>query len=232
MFKSARITFLVLGALLIGITLFIGFLFVDPANRTNAFWYTISGIMLSEAFLALTAMDLGGNHGDRALPFRFANGLVGIFYFVFALLMLIAFACDVEARTILVLEILGLFAALIVYFLLGLATRATSDQAAQFRAERVNKKRFKVEIEFIRTDVQPLLASNETLAKKFSKLSDLARFAPESLAGVEDLDQEIFDWIVKLQNAGEAKTETEIEAAVDKLVLLFQKRQILTKELR
>lgn len=232
MFKSARIIFLVLGALLIGITLFVGFVFVDPVNRTAAFWYTISGIMLSEVFLALSAMDLGGNQGDRALPYRFGNGLIGVLYFVFALLMIIPFACGVQANTILLLQIIGLFAAVVVYALLGLAARAISGQAAEFRAERVNKKKFKVEIEFVRIELQPMFASNGELGKQFAKLSDLARFAPESLAGMEDLDQEIFDWIVKLQNAGETKAETEVAAAVDKLVQLFQKRQILARELR
>ena len=232
MFKSARIMFFVLGGLLVGITLFIGLLSVDSASRTAAFWYTMAGIMLSEVLLALSVMDLGGNHSDRALPYRIGNGVISILYFCFTLTMLIVYCCDANEKTILVLQIVGLFAALIFYVLLGLATRATSEQAAKFQAERVNKKRFKVEIEFTKTDLQPLFSSNKNLEKQFSKLSDLARFAPESLEGVEQLDQEILDGIVKLQNAAEAKAEPDIEAAIDKLILLFQKRQILAKELR
>ena len=232
MFKSPRAMFFVLGGLLVGITLFIAFLFVDPANRTNSFWYTISGIMLSEVMLSLSVMDLGGNHGDRAMPFRFCNGLVSILYFCFTLIMLVVYWYDADEKTIRVLQIVGLFVALTLYVLLGLAARSVSDQAAKFQAERVNKKRFKIEIEFLKTELLPFFSSNKNLEKQFMKLADLARFAPESLAGVEQLDQEIFDGIATLQNAAGTKNEIDIDKSISNLILLFQKRQILAKELR
>ena len=232
MFKSARAMFLILGCLLVGVTLFTSFLFVDPVNRTHAFWYTISGILLSEVLLSLTVMDLGGNHKDHAFIYRFSSGIVSISYFVFTLIMLLAYWGDASAKTILLLEIIGLFIAIIAQVVVGLATRSVSEQSAKFKAERLNKRRFKIEIQSIKMDIAPFFNDNEKLKKQFSKLSDLARFAPESLDGLEDFDQEIFEGISRLEEVIEVKKEEEIETAVSKLISLFQKRQILAKESR
>ena len=232
MFRSAKTMFFILGGLLIGITLFTGFLFVDPVGRTRAFWYTISGIMLSEVFMTLSVMDLGGNHGDRALPYRFCNGLIGILYFVFTMVMLIVFCCDAAAETILIMQIIGLFAALVFYVLFGLAAKATSDDASRFQAERISKKRFNVELQSLKIDMAPLFQTDPRLNRQFLLLADLARFAPESIEGTEPIDREIFDGIAKLREAVEGEAPEKAEAAADHLISLFQKRQILVRESR
>lgn len=232
MFKSSKAMFFMLGALLIGITLFIGVMVVEAASRGHEFWYTMAGIMLSEVLLSLSVMDLCEHHGDKGILFRLSSGMVSVMYFLFTLAMVVVYCHDAGERTILILQILGLFAALILHVLLNLAGHSTAKQAEETQARQANKKKFKTEIECLKMDLEPFFSSSKTLEKKFLNLSDLARFAPDGLEGLENVDQNIFDGISALQKTAEAKNAAEIEASVDKLIVLFQKRQVLAKGAR
>ena len=231
MLKSSKVVFFALGALLIAITLMIGIILVDPANRVSTFWFTMIGIMLSEFLLALSVMDLCQNHGDKGILFRLSSGMVSVLYFLFTLAMLVVYSQGAGEKTILIMQILGLFSALVLHVLLGLAGHSVAQQTGDFEAQQANKKRFRAEIDCLKPDLAPLFSSNKALEKKFLTLSDLARFAPDGLDGLEDRDQEIFDGIAALQKTAEAKKEAEIESSIDKLIVLFQKRRTFAKGL-
>lgn len=232
MFRSPKIMFSLLGGLLAGITFFIGFLMVEPANRTSTFWYMISGFILSEVMLTLSVMEIGGNHTERSALYRVGNCLISIFYFLFSFIVLGVYLCDGSVKTIRIMQVLGLFIALTAHVLFGLACHAITEQTTRFKAERENKKKFKIELECVKSDLLPFLVTSKNINKQFLQLLDLAKFAPESVAGVEPLDQQIFDGISKLQSAVGVKDEKEIEITVCELISFFQKRQILAKDSR
>ena len=234
MFKSPRIILLLPGALCIGITLFAGMLLVKFELRTSPYWYTIGALMMAEAMLFLTLMDIGGNHRDRAMPHRIGNVLVSVFYLFFTLIMLIPYMAGASADAIRLLQVIGLFAALTLHILFGLAHRAVDAQARQFAAERADIVNFRIEVESFRVEYAELLRKTPELHKEMQELSDAVRFAPESVAGAEAVDFRIAAAFERLKKSaqGENVDSTELADGIRELLTLFRKRQILIRELR
>lgn len=233
MFKSPRVILLIPGALCIGITLFAGMLLVQPESRTSPYWYTMGALMTAEAMMFLTFMDIGGNHRDRAMPYRIGNVLISIFYLLFTFVMLIPYTAGASTDAIRLLQVAGLFIALVLHILFGLAHRATASQARQAATERASITNFKVEIESFRVEYAKLLQTPE-LQKEMLELSEAIRFAPESIAGSEAADSRIETAIDRLKKCAQVEETDpqELSGVIRELLTLFRKRQILIRELR
>ncbi len=232
MFSSPTVLLPVLTVLLCGISLAIAFFSVESAARGYEFWYVMLGILLAEVSLGFSFMDIGGNHGDRAYLYRLGNVMTGIVYMAFSLLMLIPYAMDASATLLLSLELLGLFAALVLHVCFGWANHATAAQDRLDRGSFLVRKKSKLDLQALYSDHEEFFTDNRELGKSCRELLDTAACASDSVSGSEEVDAELQSNIMMLRGSVEAADAEATAKQIRRLLAIYNKRQALIRELR
>ncbi len=232
MFKNWRIASFIIFPLLAAFTLVIAMnVDLNDSIQKEPFWYVISGIVLSEIMLMLSTADIGGNHSDKGLLYRVGNNIISLFYFCFALGMLIPLYLGMKCTWVLILEFVGLFVTLSLHLGYAVITHTTAEKASNQQRRLSDRKQFYTSLAYIK----PLLiekTSDDSLIHKFDQLIECAKFSSESLPGSEEINEGISNEIDSLKKCLEQNDLKNLKKVLDHLIYSFQKREIQIKTLR
>ena len=227
MFKYKRLILSLLFLLLGGFTWLCADHFVS--EKTRAFWYLLGGIWTGELLLAANVIFIPNSNG-KSLPFRLGEISVNILYLLFAFLMIIPFCNDsLTSHGMLLWEIGGLLVALAMFCFFGFARQDVQSEDAESHVAMAKRDFFRDELARLRFEKREVLNGSKDAESAFLKLIDEADYAPESIAGSEDCDQEIRTGLLELE---EGKSADELISSAEKLLDLFARRKHLIIRLR
>ena len=223
MFRYKRLILSVFVVLLIVFTWLIAFLLTD--SWSNALWYQMCGIWISEALLGVVLVGFG-NNSERALPSRMGNVVVGVLHLVYSFLML-TLTCGETGVLLWVLG--GLILALLLHTLFAFMQRDIKDDEAAQKAVFSLRNDLMAALEMLEVTKREMIVGDAALAKEFGKLKDAARFVSDGVPGCESADAEIRDGLAALKQCADAESMTR--AAVE-LTARIGVRQNVVKRLR
>ena len=222
MFLYRRTILTIFAVLAIAFTWLVAFMVTD--SWSNAFWYQMAGIWISEALLAVVVITMFGN-SDRALPLHAGNVIVGILHLIYSFLLL-----SISSETASLLWVLGgLLVALLMHAFLGFAQRRVKDDAIAERKAFSLRNELMTALEMLEVGQREMITGNAALTKEFGKLKDAARFISDSVPGGESADEEVRAGLAGLRQCSDAEAMTR--AAVD-LTARIGVRENVMKRLR
>lgn len=223
MFAYKKIWFGILTLIIIAATFAVSR--VVTSEFAAGYWYAVGSIMLAE--LQCGAIVIAWLNSDlRTSPVFGGNIVVAVLYLIFALFMLII---NVSATSLFVTHLLAIVVVLILQVLLCLVSNSISGNAKTQDAALLDKKNFVLKLEEFKLKQRAWLSADPVLAKKIAALLDNARFAPESVAGVEDIDLQA---LLKLDTLCNSPEPAAASACADEIKAIFEFRKEKIKNLR
>lgn len=230
--------------LVIALTVTIMLLATDSDTRTRFFWMSFGSLLFSELLMGLNFMDIAGSGSQKEMPFKVAQSVVSVTYFLFALTLALL-AGKFESFTAYyitqVIPALGVSLFTITFVTAQYARRSSDDASAAGRAS-------KVEIQLLLTDLienvkdLPVQEKLKPVLSGLRRISENARYAAEAVPGAEQVDQAVIQQIEKIKNQfaeiGQASGSDFsvqgqlLEKSVNKLEHLFKQREFSIKQLR
>lgn len=224
MFGYKRSILSIFAVLLIAFTWLVAFL-TTSWPWTNALWYQVGGIMVSEALLGFVAIGFS-NNSERALPFRAGNMVVGVLHLIYSFAML-ALSCSENCVLLWVLG--GLIAALLMHAIFAFAQHDMKESEAAEKAAFGLRNELITTLEMLEVAKKDMIGGDADLAKSFEKVKDAARFVSDGVPGCENADAEVRSALSALAKCSDA--ESMNRAAAD-LVGRIEVRQNAVKRLR
>ena len=207
MFAKGRLMIGICTVLTVALTYVIGQ--HNVAELDNRFFYTVGGLMLSEALAGLICMELFKTD-KKGIAFVLGNGFIAGGYVLFTLIMLIPYLRGVSATGLLLTQIAGLLVAVICHVLLGMAhSSAGSLEKAQDASMR-SKKIFQLELERFKNEHAQLIAENPELSQKIMAIAEDIRHSSESTEASSEVDERIACVFLQLQEASKAEDACEV----------------------
>lgn len=230
--------------LIIAITAAIMLLTSSSDTRTRFFWISFGYLLFSELMLGLSFTDIAGSGSQKGMPFKVAQGLVSIAYFLFTLtLALLAKNFDsVAAYSITqMIPAFGVSIFTIALAAAQYARRSSDDAAASGRATKVE---INVLLADLVANVKELPFRNELtlVLSGLDRCLENVRYMAEAVSGAEQADwlvmQQIGCLAEQIQKAGQvlvsdrAMVVERIQSDVRKLEHLLKQREFSIKQLR
>ncbi|MBE6379469.1 MAG: hypothetical protein E7047_00885 [Lentisphaerae bacterium] len=226
MFSKNRIWVGIITLLCMAVTLAV-MLWVNYV-RDEAFVYTVGALLLGELMLGGSCMGLSKTEG-RLFPLTLTHSVISTGYMIFAFIMLLPFALDASELSLRIWHLLGLLAAVVLHIVATMARGTVADFEGQQAAALNNRKQFTLEVAKFAQLKKEWLTTDRALAKKVNDLQEKARYAADTLPGMEEVDGNIMSALAKL-NA--AETPDAALACVEEAGNLLDFRRKMVTSLR
>ena len=192
------------------------------------FAYTLGALLLGELLLGLGGMGLSKTEG-RLLPVMLSHSFINYYYMLFVLVMVVPFALDASELALRVIHVLGLLVVTVLHIIMFMAYRTTAEMEQRQKVALAAKKNFGMEITRFATVKKDWLNADRNLAKKVNDLQEKARYASDTLQGMEEVDCNISVALTKLNNAESPEAAL---TCIAEIANLFDFRRQLALSLR
>lgn len=224
MFAYKKLWIGVLTLIVIAVTFSISRYMTDCSRL--GYWYSIGSIMFGELQIGIVMMA-ALKSDDKSMLFFSGNLFVAIGYFIFSLLGI--FLANSSESVLLTVHILVLVITLILHTVFALFSASAKQNMESQNVAMQSKKDFILKLEQFKLRNHKMLSEDSSLEQKISSLLDDARFAPESVAGSEDVDAQL---IARIDALFAAKNAEEVCLRADELKSEFLFRREKIKSLR
>ena len=211
--RQNQVRILVLGLAAMAVTLCVGFLLKSDETTTSRFWMICAPVLVGEALVAATAFK-AVEEGREKMSRRAALSVVPVAYLVFTLVLAAASGIIESDVLIVVLQAVGLLAALFLVTTSTMAAEASERDEQATKQSLAARSSWRLDLEDAVAAASNAFPGNADIAKALAAAAEKARFSPETLAGREDLDEPVHAAVQTLCKAAGGTDAGAVLAAV------------------